>query len=79
VQQALPPFDRQVSTVPPSGTLEVIIDERGRVEAAFIRQPIHPRYDPLVLEAASGWQYRPATLYGKPVKYRKLVGITVKR
>ena len=39
--------------------------------------PPNAAYDRLVLGAAKTWQYQPATLNGKPVKYRKRIQITL--
>jgi hypothetical protein len=35
-------------------------------------------YDAMVLTATKAWRYRPATLNGVPVKFRKTVQITIK-
>jgi hypothetical protein len=78
VRQRLPDFDSRLISSARSGVLEVVIDELGRVVAAAMRSPVHPRYDPLVLDAARSWQYKPATVNGRPVKYRKIVTIAVK-
>lgn len=61
------------------GFLEVTIDEQGRVGAVALRTAIHPMYDTLLLNAAREWKYRPATVNGKPVSYRKLIQITLPR
>jgi hypothetical protein len=79
VRQALPPFEYQLLVPPPAGSVEVVIDERGAVESAMMRKSILAKYDALVIEATKSWQYKPATLNGDPVKYRKIVNITVKR
>jgi len=55
------------------GILEIIIDENGDVEAATIRTSVNPVYDRLVLATAKSWKYKPATLAGEPVKFRKLI------
>ena len=34
-------------------------------------------YDTLLMTAARDWRYQPATLGGKPVKFRKLIQINV--
>jgi TonB family protein len=59
------------------GVLEVVIDERGRVTTMNVRISVHPMYDTLLMTAARDWRYQPATLAGKPVKYRKLIQINV--
>ena len=60
------------------GVLEIVIDERGFVETATIRQTVHPAYDRLVLNATRNWRYQPATLDGAPVKFRKLIQVAIK-
>lgn len=59
------------------GILDVTIDEQGRVIAATIRLSLHPIYDSQILVAARDWRYQPATLNGRPVKFRKMIQITV--
>jgi hypothetical protein len=77
VRQDLPSFPQ--SAVPGGpGVLEVIINEQGMVDTAVLRTPMNPRYDSLVLNAARTWRYKPATVSGTPVKFRKLITISVK-
>ena len=59
------------------GLLELVIDEQGRVTTMTIRMSVHPLYDPLLLAAARDWRYKPATVNGVPVKFRKMIQITV--
>lgn len=61
------------------GILELLIDEQGRVTAITVRSSVHPLYDPLLMAAARDWKYKPATVDGKPVKFRKLIQIIVDR
>jgi hypothetical protein len=61
------------------GLLEVLIDEQGRVVNMVLRIPLHPLYDTMLLAAARDWKYKPATVDGVPVKFRKLIQITVER
>jgi hypothetical protein len=42
-----------------------------------MRTPVHPVYDRAAITAARSWQYQPAMLKGVPVKYRKLVQVSV--
>ena len=77
VRQELPSFPHTFAT-PGAGVLEVVINEAGLVESALMRAPINPRYDVLVLTAARTWKYKPATVSGTPVKFRKLISISVK-
>jgi hypothetical protein len=77
IKQELPPFPGPL-TIPRLGLIEILIDERGAVESAIIRQSISAKYDAIVLDAARTWRYRPASMNGVPVKFRKAVQITVK-
>jgi tetratricopeptide (TPR) repeat protein len=61
------------------GLLELLIDEQGRVVSVMLRMSVHPIYDTQLMSAARDWKYLPATLGGRPVKFRKMVQITVKR
>lgn len=58
-----------------SGTLDVIISAEGVIERATLTRPISPFYDRQLLEATRNWRYRPATLDGQPVRFRKLIRI----
>lgn len=76
VRQDLPPFPtRALTTI--KGTIEIVIDETGAVESAVVRESVSRSYDTLVVESTRKWHYTPATLDGAPVKFRKLVGITI--
>jgi TonB family protein len=77
LSQVLPMFPGKV-TIPLNGRIEVVIDEFGGVESAYVAESVTPMYDALALRAARGWRYKPATVNGVPVKFRKLVQITVK-
>ena len=59
------------------GVIEVVIDELGRVSFAAIRNTVHPIFDSTLLANAREWKYRPATMSGKPVKYRKMIQINL--
>ncbi len=74
VRQEMPriPADL-VSRVQPRGLIEIVVNEAGRVEQAGLRQSIHPVYDAMVLSAVKEWRYKPATLQGRPVKFRKAI------
>jgi hypothetical protein len=77
LRQDLPPYPGQV-VIPRQGVIEVVIDENGIVETAMMRVPVTPAYDALALTAARQWRYRPASVDGAPVKYRKAVQVTIK-
>jgi|SRR5215831_20432975 len=79
VRQTMPPLSTMMTQQATTGVIEVIINEQGRVEAATIRQSVHPMYDGQLLSAAKDWRYQPAIANGQPVKYRKMIQINVGR
>jgi protein TonB len=76
VRQSLPPFPT-AARARAQGTLAVVVDESGAVESASMLGTLNPVYDPVILEAARQWRYKPATLDGVPVKYRRIVQINL--
>jgi Gram-negative bacterial TonB protein C-terminal len=58
-----------------TGELELIITAQGVIERATLVQPIATFYDRQVLDATKNWRYRPASLNGQPVRYRKTIKI----
>jgi hypothetical protein len=40
---------------------------------------VHPVYDSALVNAARDWKYKPATLNGTPVRFRKLLRLTIRR
>jgi TonB family protein len=77
INQALPAFKGPL-LVPRTGVLEVLISETGEIESAVMSRSVTPAYDQLALNAANAWRFKPATVQGVPVKYRKTVQIAVK-
>ena len=77
IAQAMPTFPGAVPPTGLRGVLEVVIDETGSVESALMIAPISRAYDKLLLTAAAGWRFAPATLNRTPVKFRKRVQIFV--
>jgi hypothetical protein len=75
---AIPPTLRAAGRVF-TGALRVTISADGRVKAAALETSVHPFYDPLLLAAASGWIYKPATINGKAVEIDRVVQIRVDR
>jgi TonB family protein len=78
INQMLPAFPGQV-LIPRNGKIEVVIDETGAVESASMTSSVTSAYDQLALAAAKMWRFRPATVDGTPVKFRKVVQITIKK
>ena len=58
-----------------TGTLQVLVDERGRVLSASVSASVHPAYDAALLKAVRGWQFAPARKQGVPVRYLKSIKI----
>ena len=78
IRQEVPRVPVQISSqTRDRGILEITIDEQGRVIHAKLRLSLHPIYDSQVLAAARDWRYQPATINGRPVKFRKVIQITV--
>jgi hypothetical protein len=78
IRQALPPLPRGVVLGGRVG-VDVLIDETGAVERVALRGTVDPSYASVALETAKDWRYKPATLDGVPVKYRKVVQVNVQR
>jgi TonB family protein len=76
VRQEIPAY-RGVVPRQMQGVIEVLIDEKGLVTEATMRTSINTAYDRLALQAASQWRYKPATVGGEPVRFRKMIQITL--
>ena len=76
IRQQIPAFPGRV-TIAKSGVLEVVIDSSGNVESAMMRVPVNAQYDRMATSAAKSWQYQPATVDGKPVKFVKRIQVTL--
>jgi tetratricopeptide (TPR) repeat protein len=59
------------------GVLRVLVDKKGAVEFASVAQAIAPNYDPLLVEAAKQWTFKPATKDGQPVRYQLLIQVVL--
>jgi tetratricopeptide (TPR) repeat protein len=76
LRQDIPRWNHPSLPMPKAtGTLDVIISPDGVIERATLTQPITAYYDRQLLEATRNWRYRPATLDGHPVRFRKLIRI----
>jgi TonB family protein len=53
------------------GLVEVVINEKGRIDSAVIRKSVSPSYDADLVHATGEWRFQPATKEGVPVKYRR--------
>jgi len=80
LRQVVPPLPPEIARrigVRRLGVLELLIDERGRVEHVTVQRSIHPAYDALLKERAAEWTYRPALVGSTPVKFRKIIELVV--
>jgi tetratricopeptide (TPR) repeat protein len=62
------PPDARAASQRYAGMITVTVDETGKVVGAATTRLIHPAYDPVVIEAARDWVYRPARQSGVPVR-----------
>jgi len=56
-----------------TGVIENVVGETGEVAAATMAVAVNAVYDRLAVATAMRWRYRPATLNGVPVKFRKVI------
>ena len=73
IQQELPKYPGRIRPGGMTGVVEVVINEKGLIEAASTVVSLGAAYDQLVTAAANRWQYYPARANGKPVKFRKRI------
>jgi protein TonB len=76
IRQSVPPYPGRV-LLGGQLVMDIVIDIDGAVESATMASPPNPAYDKLVLQAAKTWQYQPATVNGRPVKYRKRIQLSL--
>jgi hypothetical protein len=76
VSQVLPPWrPTRQDTQNYDAVVSVVIDETGTVTDLTVEGTLRPLYEAQLRRAAMGWKYRPATLKGVPVKYRKNIAV----
>ena len=80
LERNIPPWNPPAQLVWRSfrGVVQVVVDESGNVESARMVESLADFYDAGLLEAARSWRFKPAQRAGQPVKYRKLVEITMR-
>jgi hypothetical protein len=76
IVQRVPKYPANV-TRPLQGVVQFVIDENGAVQTPTMPVSIDMSYDGMVIAAAKKWQYTPAMVDGKPVKYMKRLTISV--
>lgn len=77
IRQEMPRWPLTQPTAGGRGVLEVVIDKSGEVESAVMRESVTRVYDTVLVSAAKSWKYRPAMRNGQPVRFRKLVQVTL--
>ena len=79
LEQQVPPwtFNAYAPNRVFSGTLELVIDEKGSVETVALSEPVWPPYDLALLQAAKRWRYQAAVRQGKPVKFKRILVINI--
>jgi hypothetical protein len=59
------------------GVMSLVISETGEVESIRLHAPLKRMIDIMALSAAKAWRFQPAMKDGRPVKYRKLVWLSL--
>jgi tetratricopeptide (TPR) repeat protein len=75
----VPPLSPDANVAHKTGLFELLIDEHGIVVSSSVRRSIGAQHDGAVLNESRNWRFKPATLNGHPVRYKKLVEIYVSR
>jgi tetratricopeptide (TPR) repeat protein len=81
LQRGMPrwsPANRLLAQSTYRGLIEIVVDERGAVEAAKMAKSVTPMYDDLLLQSARSWRYTPAKKEGKAVRYRQVLEIVLR-
>jgi TonB family protein len=73
----LPPVRLSQSSAAGTNTMELLVDEFGRVEQVQLVSPPVRLGDMTLLSAAKTWRFHPALKDGQPVRYRLSVSWTV--
>jgi len=76
ISQMMPPWQpTRLDTQTYDAVVSVVIDETGTVTDLTVEGSLRPAYEAQLRRAAMSWKYRPATLKGVPVKYRKNIAV----
>jgi hypothetical protein len=79
VTRQLTPREGTTAGLEEPSTIEVVVDESGKVERVRLLSRPSPILAAMLLSAAKTWQFRPALNDGQPVKYRLLVDVMTTR
>jgi TonB family protein len=61
------------------GTMELLLDEKGKVTSVTMSKSVRPSYDAELVKAAASWTFKPAMRRGVPVRYIYRIEIQVGR
>jgi len=76
ISQVLPPWrSTRQDTQTYDAVVSIIIDETGSVTDLMVQGMLPAAYEATLRRAATNWRFRPATLNGVPVRYRKNVAV----
>jgi tetratricopeptide (TPR) repeat protein len=81
LKQDLPPLPFSLAAAGKQeyrGSIDVMIDEAGKVTDVRLLQSVHALYDVLLMKAARDWIYEPPRIAGKPTASRKRVEIVLR-
>ena len=68
-----PALANMTRTAGRTGSMDVVIDEKGAVVDVTVRVSLHPAVDRRIADAARRWRYQPATKDGMPVQFVKSI------
>lgn len=80
IQQQAPAWSPSLGLMPGRAyraTVEILVDETGRVTSARVIESVNRTYDGALLTAVRRWRYRPATRGGVAIPMTTLVSIIV--
>ena len=73
-----PDLLRITKAIGTKGMIDIVIDEKGDVVNATIRQSLNSSFDTLMVRAARQWKYRPFLLNAEPVDIETQITINFK-
>jgi hypothetical protein len=59
------------------GVLEIVVDERGTVQSAIMRQQVPEHYDERLIAATKDWHFKPAQKNGTAVPYKTFLQVVL--
>jgi len=67
------------ASVPPEeiGVLEIVVSPSGAVEHVQLIAPANRFHERMIVAAAKAWLFEPATMFGRPVRYRTRIRVTL--